>query len=199
MSFTFDDSAQPYRAYLFVNGWMMGKRVANLGSVADLRTCTCIDVDILFIQPTVQIPCPSRHLRLRWEEVGYADICNCNQADHVFWISTVAIALWAMEPNVTISPTLELTVDGVLEGGVGGIEVNNPVWSSQGREWGGGKLRVPWVTPINLCFAAWAGIFISKLLMLPITVVCRIMNFFHCAKSEWAAFLETHYSTFPPI
>ncbi|KAH9035612.1 galactose-binding domain-like protein [Lactarius hengduanensis] len=31
LSFTFDDSAQPYRALLFVNGWMMGKRVANLG------------------------------------------------------------------------------------------------------------------------------------------------------------------------
>jgi hypothetical protein len=31
MSFTFDQSSQPYRAYLFVNGWMMGKRVANLG------------------------------------------------------------------------------------------------------------------------------------------------------------------------
>jgi hypothetical protein len=31
LSFTFDDSDQPYRALLFVNGWMMGKRVANLG------------------------------------------------------------------------------------------------------------------------------------------------------------------------
>lgn len=35
LSFTFDDNVgftgAPYRAYLFVNGWMMGKRVANLG------------------------------------------------------------------------------------------------------------------------------------------------------------------------
>ena len=31
MSFTFDYSFQPYRAQLYVNGWMMGKRVANLG------------------------------------------------------------------------------------------------------------------------------------------------------------------------
>lgn len=31
MSFTFDQSFQPYRAQLYVNGWMMGKRVANLG------------------------------------------------------------------------------------------------------------------------------------------------------------------------
>lgn len=35
MSFNFEDIAgndgQPYRALLFVNGWMMGKRVGNLG------------------------------------------------------------------------------------------------------------------------------------------------------------------------
>ncbi|KAK7017416.1 BetaGal-dom2 domain-containing protein [Favolaschia claudopus] len=35
MSFTFDDPLGPaYRAFLFVNGWMMGKRVANLGPQA---------------------------------------------------------------------------------------------------------------------------------------------------------------------
>ena len=35
ISFNFVDSSssQPYRAYLFVNGWMMGKRVGNLGYV----------------------------------------------------------------------------------------------------------------------------------------------------------------------
>lgn len=84
ISFTFDDSAQPYRVYLFVNGWMMGKRVANLGSVSDFCTCACIDADILFIQPAVQIPCPSRHLRLQWEEVGYVCICDCHEADYFF-------------------------------------------------------------------------------------------------------------------
>ncbi|KAJ3918285.1 galactose-binding domain-like protein, partial [Lentinula edodes] len=32
MSFTFSEPlGQPYRAYMFINGWMMGKRVANLG------------------------------------------------------------------------------------------------------------------------------------------------------------------------
>ncbi|CAK5265004.1 unnamed protein product [Mycena citricolor] len=34
LSFEFDDAGadrQPYRAFLFVNGWMMGERVANLG------------------------------------------------------------------------------------------------------------------------------------------------------------------------
>ncbi|KAJ6779264.1 glycoside hydrolase family 35 protein [Mycena vulgaris] len=35
MSFTFEDPlGAPYRALLFVNGWMMGKRVANLGPQA---------------------------------------------------------------------------------------------------------------------------------------------------------------------
>jgi hypothetical protein len=33
ISFVFDNIEQPYRAYLFVNGWMMGKRAANLGCV----------------------------------------------------------------------------------------------------------------------------------------------------------------------
>ncbi|KAG1722457.1 hypothetical protein EDD22DRAFT_1022669 [Suillus occidentalis] len=31
MSFTFDDFSQSYRSQLYVNGWMMGKRVSNLG------------------------------------------------------------------------------------------------------------------------------------------------------------------------
>ncbi|KAJ3755135.1 glycoside hydrolase family 35 protein [Lentinula raphanica] len=32
MSFTFSEPlGQPYRVYMFVNGWMMGKRIANLG------------------------------------------------------------------------------------------------------------------------------------------------------------------------
>lgn len=34
VSFVFSEPlGQPYRAYLFVNGWMMGKRVGNLGFV----------------------------------------------------------------------------------------------------------------------------------------------------------------------
>jgi hypothetical protein len=32
ISFNFNEGlGQPYRALLFVNGWMMGKRVGNLG------------------------------------------------------------------------------------------------------------------------------------------------------------------------
>lgn len=38
LSFTFTEPfGQPYRAILFVNGWMMGKRVGNLGQV--IRIC----------------------------------------------------------------------------------------------------------------------------------------------------------------
>ena len=40
MSFTFEEPfGQPYRAFLFVNGWMMGKRVGNLGLVHS--PCAC--------------------------------------------------------------------------------------------------------------------------------------------------------------
>jgi len=48
--------------------------------------------------------------------------------------NTVAIALWVMTPNVTIAPELELTLDNVYEGGVGNVQVNNPVWSPLGRQ-----------------------------------------------------------------
>ncbi|KAH7885531.1 glycoside hydrolase family 35 protein [Phlebopus sp. FC_14] len=94
MSFTFDQSFQPYRAQLYVNGWMMGKRVSNLG-------------------PQYKFPV-------------HQGILNYNG------VNTVAVALWAMEP-VAVTPTLELTVDNVYEGGVGGIGTNNPGWSSEGR------------------------------------------------------------------
>jgi len=46
----------------------------------------------------------------------------------------VAVALWVMTPNVTIAPDLELTLDSVYEGGVGNVQVNNPVWSPTGRQ-----------------------------------------------------------------
>ena len=47
--------------------------------------------------------------------------------------STVAVALWAMEA-APITPTLALTVDTILQGGVGPIIYNNPPWSPKGRE-----------------------------------------------------------------
>ena len=43
----------------------------------------------------------------------------------------MAVALWAMEPNVTVSTNLVLEIDGVFEGGVGGILVNNPGWTKR--------------------------------------------------------------------
>ena len=42
--------------------------------------------------------------------------------------STVAVAVWALEDGA-VSPTLELVVDDVIEGGVGPIAVDNPEWS----------------------------------------------------------------------
>jgi len=95
LSFTFDDTDQPYRALLFVNGWMMGKRVANLG-------------------PQFKFPV-------------HQGILDYNG------INTVAVALWAMEA-VPIRPTLTLTIDTVLEGGVGPIIPDNPSWAPEGRE-----------------------------------------------------------------
>ncbi|KAK7031967.1 glycoside hydrolase family 35 protein [Favolaschia claudopus] len=95
MSFTFEEPlGQDYRAYLFVNGWMMGKRVANLGPQAKF---------------------PVHH--------GILDYNGVN---------TVAVALWDMG-NTTVSPNLQLTLDGVLDGGVSGVTTNNPRWSAVGR------------------------------------------------------------------
>ncbi|GJF00021.1 glycoside hydrolase family 35 protein [Phanerochaete sordida] len=42
--------------------------------------------------------------------------------------NTVAVALWALE-NAPVSPTLELVLDEALEGGVGPVAVNNPLWT----------------------------------------------------------------------
>ncbi|KAF8968901.1 glycoside hydrolase family 35 protein [Flammula alnicola] len=100
LSFTFEEpQGQPYRALLFVNGWMMGKRVGNLG-------------------PQAKFPVHEGILDYQGEK----------------FYSTVAVALWAMTPNVTISPDLQLTLDGIYDGGVGNVKTDNPGWSSLGRE-----------------------------------------------------------------
>ncbi|KAH9948330.1 glycoside hydrolase superfamily [Amylocystis lapponica] len=44
--------------------------------------------------------------------------------------NTLAVALWALE-DTPVSPTLDLVVDYVLEGGVGSIAVNNPPYSAR--------------------------------------------------------------------
>ncbi|KAI1789917.1 glycoside hydrolase superfamily, partial [Ganoderma leucocontextum] len=90
MNFQFEtENTQPYRALLFVNGWMFGKRVANLG-------------------PQTKFPVPP-------------GILNYNGKN------TVAVSLWALN-NTAVSPTLELVIDEVLDGGVGPVAVNNPQW-----------------------------------------------------------------------
>ncbi|KAF9522175.1 glycoside hydrolase family 35 protein [Crepidotus variabilis] len=87
---------KPYRALLFVNGWMMGKVVANLG-------------------PQAKFPV-------------HEGILNYGGTN------TVAVALWAMTPNVTIAPRLRLKIDGIYESGIGKISAINPGWSANGRE-----------------------------------------------------------------
>jgi hypothetical protein len=64
-------------------------------------------------------------------ECHFYDFCR-RVCVHVIF-STVAVALWAMLPNVTTQPDLQLTLDAVYEGGVGNVQVNNPQWSPQGR------------------------------------------------------------------
>ncbi|PIL34786.1 hypothetical protein GSI_02573 [Ganoderma sinense ZZ0214-1] len=41
--------------------------------------------------------------------------------------NTIAVALWALD-NTAVSPSLELVADSVLNGGVGHVATNNPVW-----------------------------------------------------------------------
>ncbi|KAI5120764.1 hypothetical protein M0805_004727 [Coniferiporia weirii] len=97
ISFLFDggstSTTQPYRAILFVNGWMMGKRVGNLG-------------------PQTKFPVHQGILDYNGE-------------------NTVAVALWNMLPDASITPSLSLEIDGILEGGVGGVVTNNPTFSSR--------------------------------------------------------------------
>lgn len=42
--------------------------------------------------------------------------------------NTVAVALWALV-DAPVSPTLQLSLDNAVEGGVGPIAVNNPLWT----------------------------------------------------------------------
>ena len=41
--------------------------------------------------------------------------------------STVVVTLWALN-NTTVFLSLELVINGVLDGGVGPIATNNPIW-----------------------------------------------------------------------
>ncbi|KAF8525605.1 glycoside hydrolase superfamily [Hysterangium stoloniferum] len=43
--------------------------------------------------------------------------------------NTVAVALWSLDANATVSPKITLVADGFIDGGVGHIALNNPEWS----------------------------------------------------------------------
>ncbi|KAH9891918.1 glycoside hydrolase superfamily [Cubamyces lactineus] len=47
--------------------------------------------------------------------------------------NTLAVALWAME-DTPVHPTLELVIEGIVQGGVGVISTNNPCWTPRTRE-----------------------------------------------------------------
>ncbi|KIJ38578.1 glycoside hydrolase family 35 protein [Sphaerobolus stellatus SS14] len=97
LSFTFQEEfGQAYRALLFVNGWMMGKRAGDLG-------------------PQYKFPVHEGILDYHGE-------------------NTVAVALWALTPNATVAPDLQLTLDKVVDGGILNVTQNNPKWSPLGRE-----------------------------------------------------------------
>jgi hypothetical protein len=56
MSFTFGEPlGEPYRVYLFVNGWMMGKRVGNLGYVS-CKVVLKLGVLSDYVKATSEIP-----------------------------------------------------------------------------------------------------------------------------------------------
>ncbi|KAK7047487.1 hypothetical protein VNI00_006718 [Paramarasmius palmivorus] len=100
LSFNFEEEfGQPYRAYLFVNGWMMGKRIGNIGSFS----------------PQAKFPVHQ----------GILDYNGRN---------TIAVALWAELPNVTVAPELRLSLDSVFTRGAGAVTANNPTWSADGRD-----------------------------------------------------------------
>jgi hypothetical protein len=45
------------------------------------------------------------------------------------------VAIWNLEDGVTVTPTFELALDGIFEGGLEGtVRANNPSWVSEGRE-----------------------------------------------------------------
>lgn len=48
--------------------------------------------------------------------------------------STVAVALWALTPNATVAPDLQLTLDKIVDGGILNVVPNNSKWSPLGRQ-----------------------------------------------------------------
>ncbi|KAJ4481275.1 glycoside hydrolase family 35 protein, partial [Lentinula aciculospora] len=83
MSLTFEEElGQPYRAYLFVNGWMMGKRVANLGpqfkfpvhqGILDYQGLNTVAVALWSMEANVNI---SPHLDLTVDGIFSGGVTN---------------------------------------------------------------------------------------------------------------------------
>lgn len=99
MEFVFDDArdGEPaYRALIFVNGWMMGKRVANLGCVTlhHQRHHTHASRS-----PQWRFPVPEGILNYQGN-------------------NTLAVSFWAMEPEIETLPRLSLSIRGIYDGGV---------------------------------------------------------------------------------
>lgn len=99
MEFVFDDAQDgesAYRALIFVNGWMMGKRVANLGYVTSGIAFATAHASP---SPQWRFPVPEGVLQYRGN-------------------NTLAVVFWAMEPEIAILPRLSLAIRGVYDGGV---------------------------------------------------------------------------------
>jgi hypothetical protein len=47
--------------------------------------------------------------------------------------NTVAVVLWSMEAKLNILPKLSVRIEGIYEGGVGTISIENPKWEVRSR------------------------------------------------------------------
>jgi hypothetical protein len=129
LSLTFEEPfGQPYRAILFVNGWMMGKRVGNLGYVYELVIMLILSA---VIRPQAKFPVHEGIFDYHGTKCVFMSGYFRMKPDLCFR-STLAVALWNMADEA-VTPNLQLTLDGFVDGGVGGVDTNNSPWSSDGR------------------------------------------------------------------
>ncbi|KAJ7614408.1 glycoside hydrolase superfamily [Roridomyces roridus] len=82
-----------YRVFFYVNGWNMGRYVANLGPQSR------------FVVPQ-----------------GILNYSGVN---------TLVLAVWATSNDGARIDSLDLTVDSIMEGGIGHVATNNPGWAKR--------------------------------------------------------------------
>lgn len=123
MSFKFADEDRPYRVEMWVNGWQMGRRVANLGCVASSEG-RWTELRIFGDRPQVHFPVQEGILDYHGTKCVCSVALLSTLADRRR--STVALALWAMEESGAKIGSFELSVDTVLQGGIGRIRSDNP-------------------------------------------------------------------------